>query len=94
MAAAIERPLITRQQIGKDLVGKILRPYGWETVGACVLGSASEFTLAITLHPQAGDANFSEPVVVIFPLDDIEKFIEAIRITHANIASMRKDGAA
>lgn len=94
MALAIGKPLITKQQIGKDLVGKILRLYGWEAVGACELGSAAEFTLAFTFHPRAGDADFSEPVVVIFPLDDIEKFIEGIRVVQASIASVRKDGAA
>ena len=82
-----------RQEIGKPLSGKILRLFGYETVGACDLG-APEITVAITFYPRAGDADFTEPVVVLLAEGDVEKFISAIRVAHArNSPALRKGGS-
>ena len=94
MKLVFEEPLVQRQEIGKALSGRIFRPFSYETVGACELGSTSEFTVAITFYPKIGDADFTEPVVVLVAEGDVERFISAIRLAQANIGSLRKDGAA
>jgi hypothetical protein len=93
MALTMDKPPIMGQQLGKPLSGKILRPYGYETLGACELG-APEITVAITFYPRVGDADFAEPVVVLLAEGDVEKFISAIRIAHARISpELRKGGS-
>lgn len=85
---------ITRDKIGKEITGKLLRPYAFETVVTLSLDTGV-FALAITIFPTAADLEFKEPVIILLPEANVESFIMAIRLAQANAHPVvRKEGTA
>jgi hypothetical protein len=85
---------ITTEHIGKEIAGKLFRPYAFETVGAHSVDTGV-FAVAIKLHPNVGDPDFKEPIVILLHEDNVEAFIRAIRIAQAGTpANVRKGGSA
>jgi len=75
---------ITSRMVGKEITGKLFRPYAYETVGAVELETGAS-AVVIKLYPAADDADFKEPVVVLLHLENLEPFIRAIRIAEAGL---------
>jgi hypothetical protein len=75
---------ITRDKIGKEITGKLLRPYAFEAVVTFSLDTGV-FALAVTIFPIAEDPEFKEPVVILLPEANVESFIRAIRIAQADV---------
>lgn len=83
---------ISTNRMGKEVAGKLFRPYAFETVGAVSLEVSGLF-IAITLYPTAADPEFKEPVVIMLADENVENFIKAIRIAQAGLGAVRKGGS-
>ncbi len=75
---------ITSRMVGKEITGKLFRPYAYETVGAVELETGAS-AVVIKLYPAADDADFKEPGVVLLHLENLVPFIRAIRIAEAGL---------
>ena len=85
---------ITNHALGKPIAGKILWPSGYETTGAVELETGTP-VVAVKLYPITGDAAFTEPIVIMLAVKDLENFIKAIRIAEAGLnPDVRNGGTA
>jgi len=85
---------ITNHSLGKPITGKLLWLSGYETTGAIELETGTP-VVAVKIHPIAGDAEFTEPIVIMLAVQDIENFFKAIRIAEAGLhRSVRDRGTA
>ncbi len=75
---------ITNQSLGKPISGKLLWPSGYETTGAVELETGTP-VVAVKIYPITGDAEFTEPIVIMFAVENLETFIKAIRIAEAGL---------
>ena len=83
---------ITTDKIGKEITGKLLRPYAFETVVTVSLDTGV-FAVAITIFPTAADPEFKEPIVILLREENVEAFIRAIRIAQASTPLDVRKGA-
>jgi hypothetical protein len=82
---------ITNHSLGKPIAGKLLWLSGYETTGAIELETGMP-VVAIKIFPIAGDADFTEPIVIMLAVQDIETFFRAIRIAEAGLHPSVRDG--
>jgi len=75
---------ITNHSLGKPIAGKLLWPFGYETTGAIELETGTP-VVAVKIFPIAGDAEFTEPIVIMLAVENLENFIKAIRIAEAGL---------
>jgi hypothetical protein len=75
---------ITNHSLGKPIVGRLLWPSGYETTGAVELETGTP-VVAVKIYPMAGDAEFTEPIVIMLAVENLENFIKAIRIAQAGL---------
>jgi len=85
---------ITNHSLGKPIAGKLLWLSGYETTGAIELETGTP-VVAVKIFPIAGDAEFTEPIVIMLAVENLENFIKAIRIAEAALLpDCRKGGTA
>jgi hypothetical protein len=85
---------ITSHSLGKPIAGKLLWLSGYETTGAVELETGTA-VVAVKIFPIAGDAEFTEPIVIMLAVEDLENFIKAIRIAEAGLhPDVRNGGTA
>jgi hypothetical protein len=85
---------IINHSLGKPIAGKLLWLSGYETTGAVELETGTP-VVAVKIFPIAGDAEFTEPIVIMLAVEDLENFIKAIRIAEAGLhADVRNGGTA
>ena len=82
---------ITNHSLGKPIAGKLLWLSGYETTGAIELETGTP-VVAVKIFPIAGDAEFTEPIVIMLAVQDIENFFRAIRIAEAGLHPSLRDG--
>lgn len=75
---------ITNHSLGKPIAGKLLWLSGYETTGAIELETGTP-VVAVKIFPIAGDAEFTEPIVIMLAVENLENFIKAIRIAEAGL---------
>jgi hypothetical protein len=64
---------------------------GYETTGAIELETGTP-VVAVKIFPVAGDPEFTEPIVIMLALENLENFIKAIRIAEAGFHSDAHNG--
>jgi hypothetical protein len=85
---------ITNPTPGKAITGKQLWLHGYETVGAFELETGTAL-VAVKLLPGPGSPDFTEPVIVMLAVQDIDDFFKAIRIAEAGLhPDVRQGGIA
>lgn len=82
---------ITNHSLGKPIAGKLLWLSGYETTGAIELETGTP-VVAVKIIPIAGDAEFTEPIVIMLAVQDIEDFFKAIRIAQSGLHPAIRDG--
>jgi hypothetical protein len=75
---------IANHSLGKPIAGKLLWLSGYETTGAIELETGT-LVVAVKIFPMAGDAEFTEPIVIMLAVENLENFIKAIRIAEAGL---------
>jgi hypothetical protein len=84
----------TNRSLGKPIAGKFLWLAGYETTGAIELETGTP-VVAVKIIPMAGVAEFTEPIIIILAVQDIDDFFKAIRIAESRInLHVRKGGTA
>ncbi len=67
---------------------------GYETSGAVELETGTPI-IAVKLFPVAGNPEFTEPIVLMLAVQNIENFFKAIRIAEAGLhGAVRNSGSA
>ena len=85
---------IADHSLGKPITGKLLWLSGYETTGAIELETGTP-VVAVKIFPIAGDVEFTEPIVIMLAVENLENFIKAIRIAEAGLhPDVRNGGTA